>query len=70
MPELRRRGAAGHPRSERADRAEAVATLVALLWVSTVAIVFAVFGGNISLVGFLAIAPFIAAAVRTALAGR
>ncbi len=50
------------PRSARADRAEAVATLVALLWVSTVAIVFAVYGGNISLVGFLAIAPFIAAA--------
>jgi GAF domain-containing protein/anti-sigma regulatory factor (Ser/Thr protein kinase) len=49
------------PRSERADRAEAVATLVALVWVSTVAIVFAVFGGNISLVGFLAITPFIAA---------
>ena len=50
------------PRSERADRAEAIATLVALLWVSTVAIVFAVFGGNISLVGLLAIGPFIAAA--------
>ncbi len=50
------------PRSDRADRAEAVATLVALVWVSTVAIVFAVYGGNISLVGFLAIAPFIAAA--------
>ena len=29
---------------------------------STVAIVFAVYGGNVSLVGFLAIAPFIAAA--------
>ncbi len=50
------------PRSDRADRAEAIATLVALLWVSTVAIVFAVYGGNVSLVGFLAIAPFIAAA--------
>ncbi|MGA2472351.1 MAG: SpoIIE family protein phosphatase [Acidimicrobiales bacterium] len=49
-------------RGHRADRAEAVATLMALLWVSTVAIVFAVYGGNISLVGFLAIAPFIAAA--------
>ena len=35
---------------------------MALLWVSTVAIVFAVYGGNVSLVGFLAIAPFIAAA--------
>jgi len=50
------------PRTRRADRAEAVATLVALLWVSTVAIVFAIYGGSISLVGFLAIAPFIAAA--------
>ena len=49
-------------RSHRADRAEAIATLLALLWVSTVAIVFAVYGGNVSLVGFLAIAPFIAAA--------
>jgi hypothetical protein len=49
-------------RSDGADRAEAVVTLAALLWVSTVAIVFAIYGGNISLVGFLAIAPFIAAA--------
>ncbi len=49
-------------RSQHADRAEAVATLFALLWVSTVAIVFVIYGGNISLVGFLAIAPFIAAA--------
>ena len=43
------------------DRAEAIATLVALIWVSGVAIIFAVFGGNISLVGLLAIGPFIAA---------
>ena len=50
------------PQGQRADRAEAVATLIALLWVSTVAIVFAVYGGNVSLVGFLAIAPFVAAA--------
>jgi GAF domain-containing protein/anti-sigma regulatory factor (Ser/Thr protein kinase) len=48
--------------TKRADRTEAVATLVALLWVSTSAIVFAVYGGDISLVGFLAIGPFIAAA--------
>ncbi len=47
--------------NERADRTEAVATLVALLWVSTSAIVFAVYGGDVSLVGFLAIGPFIAA---------
>jgi GAF domain-containing protein/anti-sigma regulatory factor (Ser/Thr protein kinase) len=46
----------------RTDRTEAVATLVALLWVSTSAIVFAIYGGNVSLVGFLAIGPFIAAA--------
>jgi GAF domain-containing protein/anti-sigma regulatory factor (Ser/Thr protein kinase) len=49
------------PRTARGDRAEAIATLVALAWTSTVAIVFAVFGGNLSLVGLLAIAPFIAA---------
>ena len=48
-------------RSGRADRAEAVALLVALVWASTVAIVFAVYGGNVSLVGLLAISPFIAA---------
>ena len=61
------------PRSARADRAEAVATLVALVWASTAAIVFAVYGGNVSLVGVLAISPFIAAAFarpsRVALVG-
>ena len=60
-------------RTERADHAEAFATLIALLWVSTVAIVFAVYGGNVSLVGLLAIGPFIAAAFarpsRVALVG-
>jgi hypothetical protein len=50
------------PRSDRADRAEAIGTLVALLWVSGTAILFAVYGGNISMVGFMAIGPFIAAA--------
>jgi GAF domain-containing protein/anti-sigma regulatory factor (Ser/Thr protein kinase) len=50
------------PRSDRTDRAEAIATLVALVWVSGTAILFAVYGGNISLVGFMAIGPFIAAA--------
>ena len=49
------------PKSLRADRAEATATLVALVWVSAVAVIFAVSGGNISMVGFLAIGPFIAA---------
>ena len=49
------------PRSARVDRAEAVATLVALVWASAVAIVFAVYGGSVSLVGLLAISPFIAA---------
>ena len=62
MPELGEDELEATSRSQRADRAEAIATLVALLWVSTVAIVFAIYGGNISLVGFLAIAPFIAAA--------
>jgi len=62
VPELGEDELEATPRSQRADRAEAIATLVALLWVSTVAIVFAIYGGNISLVGFLAIAPFIAAA--------
>ncbi len=47
--------------SLRADRAETTATLVALVWVSAVAIIFAVSGGSISMVGFLAIGPFIAA---------
>jgi GAF domain-containing protein/anti-sigma regulatory factor (Ser/Thr protein kinase) len=50
-----------NPQSARGDRTEAVATLVALVWASTVAIVFAVYGGNVSLVGLLAISPFIAA---------
>jgi GAF domain-containing protein/anti-sigma regulatory factor (Ser/Thr protein kinase) len=61
------------PRTARADRAEAVATLVALAWASAVAIIFAVYGGSISLVGLLAISPFIAAAFarpsRVALVG-
>jgi GAF domain-containing protein/anti-sigma regulatory factor (Ser/Thr protein kinase) len=61
------------PRSDRGDRAEAIATIVALLWVSAAAIVFAVYGGTISLVGVLAIGPFIAAAFarpsRVALVG-
>jgi GAF domain-containing protein/anti-sigma regulatory factor (Ser/Thr protein kinase) len=48
-------------RSERPNHSEAIATLVALVWVSVVAVVFAVYGGNISLVGPLAIGPFIAA---------
>jgi GAF domain-containing protein/anti-sigma regulatory factor (Ser/Thr protein kinase) len=49
------------PQSARVDRAEAVATLLALVWASAVAIVFAVYGGNVSLVGLLALSPFIAA---------
>src|SRR6202034_2299860 len=61
------------PPSDRADRSEAIATLVALLWVCVAAIVFAVYSGNISLVGALAIGPFIAAAFarpsRVALVG-
>ena len=46
---------------------------MALVWASTAAIVFAVYGGNVSLVGVLAISPFIAAAFarpsRVALVG-
>ena len=61
------------PRSDRADRSEAVATLIALVWASTVAIIFAVYGGSVSLVGLLAISPFIAASFarpsRVALVG-
>src|ERR1700744_2075810 len=49
------------PRTPRLDRAEAVATLLALVWASTVAIIFAVYGGSVSLVGLLALSPFIAA---------
>jgi GAF domain-containing protein/anti-sigma regulatory factor (Ser/Thr protein kinase) len=49
------------PGTARGDHSEAVATLLALVWASTVAIVFAVYGGNVSLVGLLAISPFIAA---------
>jgi GAF domain-containing protein/anti-sigma regulatory factor (Ser/Thr protein kinase) len=49
------------PLSARVDRSEAVATLLALVWASTVAIVFAVYGGSVSLVGLLALSPFIAA---------
>ncbi len=52
---------------------EMVATWVALLWVSAVAIIDAVFGGKYGLIGFLAIGPFIAAGFasprRTALVG-
>jgi GAF domain-containing protein/anti-sigma regulatory factor (Ser/Thr protein kinase) len=44
-----------------ADHTESLATLIALLWVLVAAILFAVFGGNISLVGIMAIGPFIAA---------
>jgi GAF domain-containing protein len=55
------------------DRTELLSTTVALLWVSIVALVDAVFGGKFGLIGFLAIGPFIAAAFagvkRTALVG-
>ncbi len=61
MPEQGDEQLSATPRSARVDRAEAVATLVALVWASTVAIIFAVYGGNVSLVGLLALSPFIAA---------
>ena len=73
MPEPGDEQLSATPRSARVDRAEAVATLVALIWASAVAIIFAVYGGNVSLVGLLAISPFIAAAFarpsRVALVG-
>jgi serine phosphatase RsbU (regulator of sigma subunit)/anti-sigma regulatory factor (Ser/Thr protein kinase) len=57
----------------RGDRAELVATTIALLWVSVVALIDAVYSGKFGLIGFLAIGPFIAAAFagvrRTALVG-
>ena len=47
--------------------------MVAVLWVSIVALVDALYGGKFGLIGFLAIGPFIAAAFagarRTALVG-
>src|ERR1700722_1492407 len=65
------------PRTEAAppkwDRTELLSTTVAILWVSIVALVDALFGGKFGLIGFLAIGPFIAAAFagvkRTALVG-
>ena len=73
MPEASEEEIPASPRTDRADRAEAIATVVALIWVSGLAILFAVYGGNISLVGFMAIGPFIAAAFarpsRVALVG-
>ena len=57
----------------RSDHAETVATLVALVMVSVVAIVDEIYGGNFGLLGFLAIGPFIVAAFagprRTAMVG-
>ncbi len=62
MPEPADEEIQASPRSDRADRAEAIATLAAILWVSGAAIIFAIYGGTISLVGVMAIGPFIAAA--------
>ncbi|HWE67791.1 MAG TPA: SpoIIE family protein phosphatase [Acidimicrobiales bacterium] len=63
-------GGSGLPRPERT---EGWATWVALLWVSMVAVVDAVFGGKFGLIGFLAVGPFMAAAFagvrRTLLVG-
>ncbi|HEX4128316.1 MAG TPA: SpoIIE family protein phosphatase [Acidimicrobiales bacterium] len=61
MPEPADEELSATPRNARADRAESVATLVALGWASAVAIIFAVSGGSVSLVGLLAISPFLAA---------
>ncbi|MGO8863384.1 MAG: SpoIIE family protein phosphatase [Acidimicrobiales bacterium] len=55
------------------DRTETLATAVAVLWVSIVALIDALYGGQLGLIGFLAIGPFIAASFagvrRTALVG-
>jgi GAF domain-containing protein/anti-sigma regulatory factor (Ser/Thr protein kinase) len=57
----------------RGDRTELLSTTIALLWVSMVALVDALYGGKFGLIGFLAIGPFITAAFagvrRTALVG-
>jgi hypothetical protein len=70
-PEGEDRKPGGAP--SRGDRTELLSTSLALLWVSIVALVDAVFGGKFGLIGFLAIGPFIAAAFsgarRTALVG-
>jgi len=59
--------------STRADRTETVATVGALVWVSVIAVVDAIYGGKFGLVGFLFVGPFIAATFagpkRTALVG-
>jgi GAF domain-containing protein len=73
VPELEGDGTQGAGGPPKADRTEAVATWVALLWVSVVAIIDAVFAGKFGVMGFLAIGPFIAAAFagprRTLLVG-
>jgi GAF domain-containing protein len=57
----------------KGDRTEFVSTSVALLWVSVVAVIDAIYGGKFGIIGFLAIGPYIAAAFagprRTALVG-
>jgi serine phosphatase RsbU (regulator of sigma subunit)/transcriptional regulator with GAF, ATPase, and Fis domain/anti-sigma regulatory factor (Ser/Thr protein kinase) len=70
-PEGEDRKSGGTP--SRSDRTELLSTSIALIWVSIVALLDAVFGGKFGLIGFLAIGPFIAAAFsgarRTALVG-
>ncbi len=57
----------------KTDGTQALSTWVAVLWISIVAVIDAVFGGKFGLIGFLAVGPFIAAAFsgwrRTALVG-
>jgi GAF domain-containing protein len=61
------------PVAPRGDRTETWSTWVAVLWVSVVAVIDALYGGKFGLVGFLAVGPFIAAGFsgsrRTALVG-
>ena len=73
MPEPEGEGPQTGVQATAANRMEERATWVAILWVSTVAILDAVYNGRFGLIGFLLIGPFIAAASassrRTALVG-
>jgi len=69
----RRRRPAKWSDDAQGDRTELLSTSAALLWVSIVALIDALYHGKFGLIGFLAIGPFIAAAFagsrRTALVG-
>ena len=73
MPEPGDESSAATPIRAVRERADGVVTLLAVLWVAAVAVAFSLTGGNLSLVGLLAMAPFIAASFarpsRVALVG-